>query len=509
MTRSSPLSKQEAHLTPIATTLAVLALSVHAVTPAPPPPSAREILRSGDTAAIAAWLDQDPSAATRPDAEGFYPVHWAALSGKREAVELLVRRGADLRASCRLGTALHAAALAGQVDLVRWLAAQGLDPNASTADVPPPLVIAVRRANQPLVEALLDTGASPGVADPLGNSPLLLACSAGLEPAVRLLIARGADVNQPNLRGTTPLDVARREGHSAIIALLEERGARGHPLAPPPRGPYLGQKPPESVPALFAPELVSTEKRELNAVLSPDGREFFFARERAGGGTLIMAARLEGDRWTRPAAAPFSGGTASDVDMFLSHDGRDLYFCSDRADPTTSSDIWVVSRTEGGWGEPRSLGAAVNSNGDDYYPTLTSDGTLYFSSNREGSLGQNDIYRSRRRDGGWAAPENLGAPVNTSGREYDPFIAPDESYVLFASERPGGLGAADLYLSLRRPDGTWGEPRNLGPEINTSHSEYTPMLSPDGKYLFFTRGRWGYDDIYWVDAKVLRERLRP
>ncbi|MBS1111412.1 MAG: hypothetical protein H6Q88_3404, partial [Anaeromyxobacteraceae bacterium] len=177
-------------------------------------------------------------------------------------------------------------------------------------------------------------------------------------------------------------------------------------------------------------------------------------------------------------------------------------FCSDRPDPKASalgeraaagpaphSDIWVVSRTEVGWGEPTSLGAVVNSDRDDYYPTLTLDGTLYFSSNRAGSLGQNDVYRARRRDGRWTAPENLGAPVNTAGREYDPFIAADESYLIFASERPGGFGGADLYLSVHEPDGSWGEPRNLGPAINTAESEYTPMLSPDGKYLFFTPPR--------------------
>jgi hypothetical protein len=509
-------------MTLVATTFAAAAVWVQTTTLAPTPQDVREILRSGDAAAISAWLNQDPSAAKRPDAEGFQPIHWAAFFGKREAVELLIARGADPGASCRLGTALHAATLAGHVDIVRWLTARGVDPNATAEEIPPPLAIAVRRGNLPLVEALLEAGASPRLADPIGNSPLLLASSSGLEAAVRLLLAKGADVNEPNRRGATPLDVARREGHVAIIALLEERGAKGHPPPPAPVGPYLGQKPPGSVPALFAPELVSTERRELNAVFTPDGREFLFARERTPRGTVILTSRLEGERWTRLATASFSGGPASDVDMFVTHDGRDLYFCSDRPDPKASalgeraaagpapqSDIWVVSRTESGWGEPTSLGAVVNSDRDDYYPTLTLDGTLYFSSNRAGSLGQNDVYRARRRDGRWTAPENLGAPVNTAGREYDPFIAADESYLIFASERPGGFGGADLYLSVHEPDGSWGEPRNLGPAINTAESEYTPMLSPDGKYLFFTRGRQGYDDLYWVEAEVLRDLRRP
>jgi Tol biopolymer transport system component len=151
----------------------------------------------------------------------------------------------------------------------------------------------------------------------------------------------------------------------------------------------------------------------------------------------------------------------------------------------------------------------VNSTqADDYYPTVSRSGTLYFSSNRPGGLGQNDIYRSRRINGRWTAPENLGATVNTAGREYDPFIAPDESYLIFASERPGGLGAADLYLSVRRGDGTWCVPVNLGPDVNSSAAEYTPMLSPDGRYLFFTGDGAGTDDIYWIDASVIAKAIR-
>jgi Tol biopolymer transport system component len=111
-------------------------------------------------------------------------------------------------------------------------------------------------------------------------------------------------------------------------------------------------------------------------------------------------------------------------------------------------------------------------------------------------------------DGRWAQPENLGAPVNTAGREYDPFVAPDESYLIFASERPGGLGGADLYISVRRPDGSWGTPANLGPTVNSAASDYTPMLSPDGQYLFFTSGSAGSDDIYWIEAGVIRAAVK-
>jgi Tol biopolymer transport system component len=484
---------------------------------AAPNADVRGLLRTGDPAAVTAWLDQDPVAVQRPDAQGMQPIHWAAFFGKREVIELLVARGADLRAGCRLGTPLHVAVFGNQVETVRWLVSRGIDPNAPAGEVVPPLGIAIRQENLAMVEALLALGASPRTADPMGNSPLLLAVSAGFEPAVRLLLDKGADTSQANSRGRTPLDVARRENLGAIVALLEARGAKSGPTPPAPKGPYLGQALPGAIPALFAPDFVSTEKRELNASFSPDGRELYFARERAPRRTTILVARREGDEWSAPAAAPFSSGNASEVDVFITLDGREAYFCSTRPDPAApaagkppdassapNSDIWVASREGGGWGEPRSLGRPVNSDADDYYPTLARDGTMYFSSNRPGGLGANDIYRSRPDgQGRWSTPENLGAPVNTPGREFDPFIAPDGGWLAFASERPGGCGAADLYVSFLQPDGTWGEPKNLGPPVNTADSEYTPLLSPDGRCLFFTRGRFG-DDIYWVDAKVIQ-----
>lgn len=479
------------------------------------PPDVRELLRTRDLEAIAAWLDLDPGALTRPDAQGLQPIHWAMVFGDEMAAELFVSRGADLCSSVPEGTPFHAAVYGGHVEMVRWLAARGADPNAAEGGVPTPLVLAIRRLNLPVVKALLEAGASPQLADPTGSTPLLIAVSAGFDPAVDVLLAAGSDVNRANGFGQTPLDVARREGNGSIAETLEAHGAREGPARPAPRGPYLGQSPPGSLPQLFAPGLVSTERRELNPALFPDGREFYFARDRSPRGTAILVSERRGDGWTAPAVATFSASGASDVDVFITADGKDAYLCSNRPHPphpgsggppvpggTPDADVWVASRSGAGWAKPMNLGDAVNSDADDYYPTVARDGTLYFSSNRAGGLGANDIYRScRDAEGRWAPAENVGAPVNSASREYDPLISPDQDWLLFASERPGGFGAADLYVSFRRPDGSWGDPTNLGPSVNTAQSEYTPALSPDGRYLFFTRGRLGLDDIYWVSAE--------
>jgi len=480
------------------------------------PEGFHELLRTGDLAALTAALDERPALSTQRDAQGVPPVFWAAVYGHEPLVELLLARGADPRSSTPLGTVLDGAVAGGNPRIVRLLAARGADVNGG-GQGSSPLLLAVRLGQLPVIDALLDAGASTAATDAAGNTALIMAASYGLEPVVRRLLTKGADVTVANVHGATPLDVARREEHDTIATLLEARGAvAGTPRVAPP-GPYLGQTPPGTTPALFAPGFVSTERRELNAAFTPDRRTLFFARDRGPGVTAILMTASDGKRWTTPVTAPFSRDDAGDVDVFVTADGREVYFCSERtvpggrraeagATPVTAArtaDIWMATRTADGWSSPVWLGPSVNSSAADYYPTLTQAGTLYFSSNREGSLGQNDVYRARRVDGAWTAPENLGPPINTSGREFDPFIAPDESYLIFASERPGGLGRSDLYLSVHREDGSWAPPVNLGAPINSSASEYTPNVSPDGRYLFFTSGREGTDDLYWVDAAVI------
>ena len=157
-----------------------------------------------------------------------------------------------------------------------------------------------------------------------------------------------------------------------------------------------------------------------------------------------------------------------------------------------------------GWSEPINVGQPVNSAVDEYYVSLTKDGTIYFASNRAGGLGSFDIYRSRLADGHYIKPENLGASINTKYLEHDPFIAPDESYLLFTSvDRPGGFGTGDLYISTRKKDGTWTKSKNLGKAFNTNGYDFCPIVSPDGKYFFFTRK----GDIYWVSTKAIEKLL--
>ena len=111
-------------------------------------------------------------------------------------------------------------------------------------------------------------------------------------------------------------------------------------------------------------------------------------------------------------------------------------------------------------------------------------------------------------DGEYQDPVNLGPKLNTKYHEWDTYLAPDESYMIYCSTKPEGLGDDDLYVTFKQRDGSWSDPIHMGNEINSEKSENRPYVSPDGKYLFYASTVRGNRDIYWVDARII-EKLRP
>jgi Tol biopolymer transport system component len=245
----------------------------------------------------------------------------------------------------------------------------------------------------------------------------------------------------------------------------------------------------------------------------------------------MLSMSLNNGVWSKPAVMPFSG-RYKDADPTISYDGGTLFFISARPLPGADIsendwNIWEVKRTDTGWGEPEPISDSVNSSATEIHPSVAADGSLYFSSSREGGFGGGDIYRSEYKNGRYLSPVNLGERINTKYGEGDIFIAPDESYIIFSSGRPGGYGDGDLYISYRFKDGTWSKSINMGGKINSAFMEYCPGVSPEGKYLFFTSYRKpnidyrskpltyekikriyrnhknGFGDIYWVSAEVI------
>jgi hypothetical protein len=296
-------------------------------------------------------------------------------------------------------------------------------------------------------------------------------------------------------------------------------------------GPYLGQEPPGMKGELFAAGVLSTGMDELNAVFLPGGKEVFFSLHRRGMDFMMVHMKEVNGRWTQPETAPFSG-EYSDVDPAVSPDGERVYYCSTRprsgrGAPEADFDIWYVEKTESGWSEPVNAGAPINSDADEFYPSFTEEGTMYFQSRREGCIGLSDIYRSELVDGKYEKAECLPETINSPGFEGDAFIAPDESYIIVSTRREVSQGYVDLYISFRSEDGSWPPLENMGETVNSGGGENCQMLSPCGKYLFYTSRRFkssdksyesikkgwsepenGLGDIYWVDARII-DKLRP
>ena len=287
-------------------------------------------------------------------------------------------------------------------------------------------------------------------------------------------------------------------------------------LQVPAASPYLGQPVPGMTPLLFAPGIVSTDAIELNAVFTPDMREFFFARGSVGEPT-IFHSRLTGGAWSAPRELPVYPGQARAlaVDMAVSPDGNELFFLGNYrpsgAGGAVNPDIWRSRRVNGAWTTAEVVPAPISTDAREVYPTVVGDGSLYFISNRPGGMGSTSVYRAQRLGGGsFATPVLVPAPINSEFGVGDPFVSPDEKYMIFVSRRPPNLGAGDLFISFRRSDGGWGEPVHLGDTVNTDKTDFCPFVTPDGKYFFFSRrhtvdGKVTAGDVYWMDAKFLEQ----
>jgi len=193
--------------------------------------------------------------------------------------------------------------------------------------------------------------------------------------------------------------------------------------------------------------------------------------------------------WTEPvpAIADFAERNTS---AQVSTDGARLYFESARREPAIAEredvDLWVAERVGDGWGRARPLGAPFDSPHNEHNVTISARETICINSNRRGVTAGHDILCARRIAPGWEEPRPLDTAVNGPSADIAPFIDADERFVIFASNRPGGAGAFDLYISHRR-DGAWQPAVSLGPTVNTAASESNPAVSPDRERLLFSR----------------------
>lgn len=268
--------------------------------------------------------------------------------------------------------------------------------------------------------------------------------------------------------------------------------------------------PPESI-KLFCPGHVSTALNERDFALSPAGNEIFFtiSTPRSGFQTIVSCRKLRDGLWSAPEVVSFAGNF-SDLEPVLTHDGQTMFFASNR--PIEGSepkdfDIWKVTRTKQGWGIPVNLGPPINTSADEFYPSLTTKGNLYFTAQYETGVGKEDIYVSEYRDGAYQQPQPLDSAVNSKFYEFNAFVAADESFILFTSYgRKDDAGGGDLYMSVKDEKGKWKPAENLK-AINSRQLDYCPYVSADSKILFLTSERHELPTSF-PDSKAAYSRIR-
>jgi len=291
-----------------------------------------------------------------------------------------------------------------------------------------------------------------------------------------------------------------------IVCLVAFLGISSIPVFGKPfaEGPYLGQTPPGSTPQVFAPGLIcqaGPHQWEGNGTFSADGNTFCFQRV---SGVFITENTDQG--WTVPKRIESITSHWSPGSACLSPDANSIYFIIAVRHPRHKHlGLFRCDRTTHGWSKPQLLGPPLSSSVRETSCSIAANNNIYICSSRKGWDGKSGIWVVPFVDNTWPRAIHLSIDHPLGN---DPGIAPDESFMVIYSIRPGAIPGTEtnLYLTLRRPDGTWTKPRDMGPRINSRYYEYGARISPDKKYLFFNRCE-GWDpriytgDIYWVELK--------
>ncbi len=263
---------------------------------------------------------------------------------------------------------------------------------------------------------------------------------------------------------------------------------------------YLDTHYPDEIPKPFAEFVFSNYQSARCLFVSSDKQEYYFVPNRGSKQIVCIQNTDNPDYFPKTIVnAKATEGFNWCTEPWLSHDGKQLFFAANK-------DIWVVQKKQGSWDSPTKLGANINSDGFEFHPSVAKNGNLYFHS-RVNSDSEVSIYCSKLVDGVYQPRikiEGLGCEAG------DPAIAPDESFLIFSSDKEGGYGGVtDLYISFNN-NGEWTIAQNLGPQVNTECVELGPTISADGRYLFFyRRDKWQgatHSKIFWVDIeKVIQE----
>ncbi len=262
---------------------------------------------------------------------------------------------------------------------------------------------------------------------------------------------------------------------------------------------YFGQQPPGNEPEVFAPGIVSVIGRyEYGISFSPDLDELYFSVEITGENSSIYFSKLIDNIWTRPKKANFTKDKKNaEMEAFVNLSGSKIYFT---AYDSMNIKIWYVDRLEGSWSDAIKLDSPIN---DDivFYSNEAKNGDLFYT-----NISKRKLYYAPNKDGKFPEIIEVGIEYGLHG-----FISPSQDFLLIdAPKENDKTKDKDIHVCFRKENGGWTEPINLGNAVNSDFNETCPSITPDGKYLFFSRydEKGGLSNIYWVNAEVIN-RLKP
>ncbi len=264
---------------------------------------------------------------------------------------------------------------------------------------------------------------------------------------------------------------------------------------------HFGLTKPNSVPQDYNPELLDLNGSfKFNVEIKKCDEVYFTTIDSKEN---IYFSKMRNDQWSKPKIASFSDPNYSDADPFLTREGNRIYFISDR--PTEPNDknldwnIWYANNENEVWTDPKPLPKPVNSDeSDEYFFSISDKGNAFFSSNRAGGQGSFDIYTIKVLDNDqFSEPRNVGRPLSTEKYEFDPYISPDENFIIFSINENGN---SSLFYSYKDPKNNWTEPQNLGSQINTTRQDFAPSLSADGKFIFYSNN----GKLRWVSSEIIK-----
>lgn len=267
---------------------------------------------------------------------------------------------------------------------------------------------------------------------------------------------------------------------------------------------YFGIKSPGEEIELFAPDIVSLkDSKEKSLAISPNGDEVFFSGGESWPKCKIMHVKKINNKWTEPKVAGFSMDCYATEPAF-SPDGKYLYYSSSKGmQDIKQYSIWRVEKIGNDWGNSKKVIDIEDPKIWEFHPTITKGGTIYFC--QWDSLKQvGSIYKSKYSDGVYSEPEKVILPFGIQSSVTDPFIDPDEKYLITSSTGQNSKGGYDVYISYKKKDGSWLSPINFGDKFNTSGDDDSFDISPDGKFLFIYK----QDNVHWTEIKGVFDNLQ-